>query len=278
MSASVTLFSDRVDFEPTWRAALESAGLSVRAGRPDELPSVADRVGGMVVDAASSAYDEDELLTAVALARALGSTVAVHLPDALASVEDVVDEMCPGLVARTSDDVSRVANALARKLDRERGRRFEYVTVSPRSAEVLAILGDGRSVILPRPVADRDDGSDVVSIDLGEDASSAVLGLSSGISVELRAAAVAAKAEPPHAAAGNGSGNGVPIDGARLGQRLRELRLAAGLTQAELARRTGIHRPNIARVEAGRHTPSLETLARIATAIGVPTTRVLSEE
>ena len=58
----------------------------------------------------------------------------------------------------------------------------------------------------------------------------------------------------------------------------RELRAAAGLTQAELARRTGIHRPNIARVEAGRHTPSLETLARLASAIGVPTTTVLAEE
>ena len=75
---------------------------------------------------------------------------------------------------------------------------------------------------------------------------------------------------------GNGIDGAGAVDGARLGARLRELRLAAGLTQAELARRTGIHRPNIARVEAGRHTPSLETLARLASAIGVPTTVVLS--
>ena len=67
------------------------------------------------------------------------------------------------------------------------------------------------------------------------------------------------------------------MEGPRLGARLRQLRKAAGLTQAELARRTGIHRPNIARVEAGRHTPSLETLARLASAIGVPTTAVLIE-
>jgi transcriptional regulator with XRE-family HTH domain len=68
------------------------------------------------------------------------------------------------------------------------------------------------------------------------------------------------------------------MDGARLGARLRALRLEAGLTQAELARRTGIHRPNIARVEAGRHTPSLETLARLAQAIGVSTSHVLVED
>ncbi|MCF6228990.1 MAG: helix-turn-helix domain-containing protein [Planctomycetes bacterium] len=49
------------------------------------------------------------------------------------------------------------------------------------------------------------------------------------------------------------------------------------LTQAELAKRTGIHRPNIARVEAGRHTPSLETLSRLTVAIGVPATRVFQK-
>ena len=78
-----------------------------------------------------------------------------------------------------------------------------------------------------------------------------------------------------HASATTNGGVDIAIDGEKLGARLRELRLAAGLTQAELARRTGIHRPNIARVEAGRHTPSLETLARIANAIGVSTTHVL---
>jgi len=67
------------------------------------------------------------------------------------------------------------------------------------------------------------------------------------------------------------------LDGAGLGARLKELRLEAGLTQAELARRTGIHRPNIARVEAGRHTPSLETLSRLTVAIGVPATRVFEK-
>jgi DNA-binding XRE family transcriptional regulator len=140
----------------------------------------------------------------------------------------------------------------------------------------LAILGDGRSALLQRPVGDRDDGSDVVSIELAEDAATATLGLASGNRIELRAVAVAQTAEP--AGHGRMNGNGVPLDGEQLGARLRELRLAAGLTQAELARRTGIHRPNIARVEAGRHTPSLETLSRLAVAIGVPTTRVLADD
>ena len=94
--------------------------------------------------------------------------------------------------------------------------------------------------------------------------------LASGVNLLLTAGALA-----PTETLG---GSQIPLDGERLGKRLRQLRLEAGLTQAELARRTGIHRPNIARVEAGRHTPSLETLSRLATAIGVPATRVLAED
>ncbi len=43
------------------------------------------------------------------------------------------------------------------------------------------------------------------------------------------------------------------------------MRLAAGLTQSELARRTGVAQPNIAAYEAGRRTPSDEMLARLRT-------------
>lgn len=62
----------------------------------------------------------------------------------------------------------------------------------------------------------------------------------------------------------------------RIGARVRALREAAGLTQGELARRTGIHRPNIARIESGRHMPSLDTVVRIARALDVQPSAILS--
>ncbi|MGH2718152.1 MAG: helix-turn-helix domain-containing protein [Actinomycetota bacterium] len=55
-----------------------------------------------------------------------------------------------------------------------------------------------------------------------------------------------------------------------LGARVRELRSAAGLTQTHLADLVGTRQPNIARIEAGGGTPRLETLQRIADALGVP--------
>lgn len=41
------------------------------------------------------------------------------------------------------------------------------------------------------------------------------------------------------------------------------------MTQAELARRAGISRPNITRFESGNYNPSLEMMVRIAAALDV---------
>jgi len=279
MPPTVLLVTDRPAFEDVWRPALDQHGFQTRAVTPEAMGEALPRGGAAVVDAACDVYDEDELLASVGLIRALDAQAVVALPggNSHAGIEDVLDDLTPGLVARGEGDVARTASALARRCDAARGRRFEYVTVSPRPNELLAILADGTAALLARPVAEDDDCSEVASIELGNDAEVATLSLGSGKTVEVKAARVAA-AGTRLGSASNGVNGNAPIDGARLGARLRELRQAAGLTQAELARRTGIHRPNIARVEAGRHTPSLETLARLAAAIGVPTTHVLAEE
>jgi len=49
---------------------------------------------------------------------------------------------------------------------------------------------------------------------------------------------------------------------------LVEARVRAGLTQAQLAQRMGTKQPVIARLEAGRRSPNIKTLRRLATATG----------
>lgn len=51
---------------------------------------------------------------------------------------------------------------------------------------------------------------------------------------------------------------------------IRELRLKAGLTQAELADRVGATRQTIIAIEAGKYAPSLELAFRIALEFGAP--------
>jgi transcriptional regulator with XRE-family HTH domain len=46
-------------------------------------------------------------------------------------------------------------------------------------------------------------------------------------------------------------------------------RVSRGMSQAELARMIGMRQPNIARLESGGHEPSLSTLARLSSVLGV---------
>ena len=58
---------------------------------------------------------------------------------------------------------------------------------------------------------------------------------------------------------------------------LREARLRAGLTQSELAERSGVHRVQLNRYEAGAMAPSLDTLLELVRACGFELTLELVE-
>ena len=277
MISDVFVVSDRTSAESLWRRAFEPMGITPSCHAPERAAALAGQERALIIDAASQVFDEDELLSAVAYARSMGTVTAVHLPASsrFSAVEDLVEEICRGLVARSDQDLPRIAAGIVRRLDPQRSKRFEFVSVSPNKGGILVVFADGKVAHLERPLDESDDESAIDAIVLSDDAMSSTLHLQSGVTLELSAKYV------QRSESGEFRASDLPqiaVNGAQLGAQLRRLRLEAGLTQAELARRTGIHRPNIARVEAGRHTPSLETLARIAAAIGVPTTRVLQPD
>ena len=55
-----------------------------------------------------------------------------------------------------------------------------------------------------------------------------------------------------------------------IGRNVRAARADAGLTQGELAERSGIAVPHISRLEKGTHLPSVSTLKKVSDALGVP--------
>jgi len=60
----------------------------------------------------------------------------------------------------------------------------------------------------------------------------------------------------------------------RVSSKIRGFRKDAGLTQDELAERSGLLQGYISRLEKGQHSPSHKTLARIADALGIPLTDI----
>lgn len=61
----------------------------------------------------------------------------------------------------------------------------------------------------------------------------------------------------------------------QLATRLRDTRQALGLTQAEVARRLGVHRPTVSEMEAGRRAVTSEELYRLARLYEVPVSTLL---
>ncbi len=64
----------------------------------------------------------------------------------------------------------------------------------------------------------------------------------------------------------------------RIGARVRAAREREGLTVSELAMRAGMKRPNVSRLEHGRHEPSLDTLERIAKALDTPVAQLVASK
>lgn len=56
----------------------------------------------------------------------------------------------------------------------------------------------------------------------------------------------------------------------RVGRRIREARERAGLTQIQLARRSGLPQSHISRIENAEHGPTALTREKIAVALGLP--------
>lgn len=54
-----------------------------------------------------------------------------------------------------------------------------------------------------------------------------------------------------------------------IGHRVRALREERSWTQTELAKRVGMHQAHLANIENGRKKPSVEMLAKLATALDV---------
>ncbi len=67
-------------------------------------------------------------------------------------------------------------------------------------------------------------------------------------------------------------------DGKHFGQRLREARVAAGLSQSELEDISGIPKARLSRYENGHVEPSIQTLARLSRALNVSEASLLGDQ
>lgn len=126
----------------------------------------------------------------------------------------------------------------------------------------------GKEYGFARSVLDCDDGTDVVSVKVDGRRFFFQVTQASGNEYEVPWDRVLYEAETLYPYY-RGNRARVEKSGA-VAEQVRNLRKAKGMTQAQLARAAGILRPNLSRIEAGKHRPTLDTLERIAAALKIP--------
>lgn len=167
---------------------------------------------------------------------------------------------------------SQLVETLRALLDPAASRTLGAVRYQRKEDAFFVAFRNGKTYELPRKVIEADDGSSLVGqprIIHGGDAFEVRQG--SGNAYQVAWDFVLYHQEPgyPYHKLQSDQRQAEARRAARIAARIRQEREARGWSLGELARRTGIHPPNLSRLESGKHVPSLETLERVADALGV---------
>ncbi|MCK5585840.1 helix-turn-helix transcriptional regulator, partial [Candidatus Bipolaricaulota bacterium] len=197
-------------------------------------------------------------------------------------VPGVAEHWCEGLLPATvrifnreRTTATQIANAVLKDLEHEGKHHIWTIRYIPEVNGIAVQLGTGKSYLLMLPDLPEADPSAVTSVEIGKDDSYFVVRQTSGNWFEVPWDDVLYHCEPSYKYY-KGKQPANESDNQRIGTRLRQARKAKGLTVTELARLTDMKRPNLSRLEHGKHRPSLETLERLAEALGIPVASLVS--
>ncbi len=174
------------------------------------------------------------------------------------------------LVIRRS--VPLLVKALRALLDPAAERTLDGVRYLPKEATFFVAFRSGKTYELPRKVIEADDASPVVGEPrVTDDGGAFEVRQKSGNTYAVPWDFVLYHQEPsyPYHKGQAGQRAAEARSAERIATRIRREREARGWSLGELARRTGMQVPNLSRLESGKHMPSLETLERVAEALGV---------
>jgi DNA-binding XRE family transcriptional regulator len=164
----------------------------------------------------------------------------------------------------------RIAAALRPGFD-DRLRDARYQVASDR---FLAVFDSGKEFSFPRSVLECDDGSQIVSVRVERRRFFFQITQASGNRYEVPWDRILYESESAYSYR---AGAGKTITPRGIGAQIAKRRKAKRMTQTELARAAHILRPNLSRIEAGKHRPTLETLEKLAAALRMPVAELITD-
>lgn len=152
-------------------------------------------------------------------------------------------------------------------------KKFEKVEYLEQENVFACTFKNRKTYFLSRKDIPDDDGTKIKNLDIDEDGYHFTVYLESGVKYEMVWDFVRYICDEKYEYYKNKTAEG--ISSKEIGSRICEAREIRRFTQEELAKKAGILRANIARIEGGKHYPSLETLDKIAEALEVPVAKFL---
>jgi putative transcriptional regulator len=151
--------------------------------------------------------------------------------------------------------------SLAQKTTANADARIWAVSYDHKRDAFRVALENGQIILLQRPLPE-DDFTDVLDVYIEGDGEVFTVIQLSGNEFSVPWDVI------PSLVTGKTKGQNADI-GKRIGNRVRDLRKQRGLTQDQLAKMVDVKRPNISRLEAGKHVPGILLIQRLADCLHV---------
>jgi len=152
--------------------------------------------------------------------------------------------------------------------------RIACASVVPGNKALLITFGNNRKYVLSLKAIEDFDERQIADVRTSADGAELIVIGESGHETTIPWDYILYRCEPDYATAPFVS-KARDVDPRLIGQRIRSLREERGMDIPTLAKRSGLARPNIYRLEAGLHRPQMETIAKTAKALGVAITDIV---
>ncbi len=200
----------------------------------------------------------------------------VSTPDDVPPMEESPREVV--FFGREAGATTDVRSYLEKRLGADAGRRLRKVDYIRQAKILIVHFENGKCYALDLVDISGADDTEAASWEIGEGQEYLKVTQRSGNVLEVPWDAVLYHCDPNYAYYKDKPQPDAEPPTARaerIGARVRDIRTARSMTSTQLAERSGMQRPNLSRMESGKHVPSLETLERIAEALDLPVARLI---
>jgi DNA-binding XRE family transcriptional regulator len=201
--------------------------------------------------------------------------ILLHIERSLIRSEAFRNLSVYGCIRRPANkgEAEEILNDLNNIFDLDMDKKFEKVEYLEQENVFACTFKNRKTYFLSRKDIPEDDNTKIKNYDMDEDRYHFTVYLESGAKYEVVWDFVRYICDEKYEYHKSKTKEGISSE--KIGTKISQLRELKKLTQEGLAKKTGIQRANVARIEGGKHYPSLETLENIAEALEVPIAKFL---